>query len=113
MKTLIWVLSLDISLLLGGVTSANAHAAPTKVVHVFVSLADNQYQGIVPIPAKLGDGDNPAQNLYWGAAYGMKHFFTKKAEAWENIGCLNSPYDTVLERCFFKLKKSDYFCKVF
>src|SRR5207249_4829544 len=38
-----------------------------KVIHVVVALCDNQYQGIVPVPALIGNGDNPAKNLYWGA----------------------------------------------
>ena len=41
---------------------------PARLVHVFVALADNAHQGIVPVPAALGNGDDAAQNLYWGAA---------------------------------------------
>jgi hypothetical protein len=37
---------------------------PVRVAHVFVALADNQHQGIVPVPATLGDADAPASNLY-------------------------------------------------
>jgi hypothetical protein len=46
--------------------------SPRRVVHVFVALADNQHQGIVPVPAKLGNGDSPLTNLYWGATFGVK-----------------------------------------
>ena len=42
------------------------------VIHVFVALADNVNQGIVSVSASLGNGDNPASNLYWGAAFGIK-----------------------------------------
>jgi len=51
-----------------------------KLVHVFVALADNKHQGIVPVPAALGNGQDAANNLYWGAMYGVKTFFgrTKK-----------------------------------
>ncbi len=42
------------------------------VVHVVVALCDNEYQGIVPVPPALGDGDDPARNLYWGALYGVR-----------------------------------------
>jgi hypothetical protein len=35
-----------------------------RVVHVFVALADNAHQGIVPVPARLGNGDDAAANLY-------------------------------------------------
>src|SRR5687768_2778496 len=43
----------------------------SRVVHVFVALCDNEYQGIVPVPARIGNGDDPDNNLYWGAAYGV------------------------------------------
>ena len=46
-----------------------------RTVHVFVALADNEHQGIVPVPAKLGNGEDPEHNLYWGSAYGVKTFF--------------------------------------
>jgi hypothetical protein len=36
-----------------------------RVVHVFVALADNQHQGIIPVPAVLGNGVDPVRNLYW------------------------------------------------
>jgi hypothetical protein len=49
------------------------------VAHVIVCLADNQHQGIVPVRADLGDGQNPAENLYWGALYGVKKFMPTKA----------------------------------
>src|ERR1700731_1120829 len=39
--------------------------SPVRVVHVYVALADNQSQGIVPVPARLGNGDAPATNPYF------------------------------------------------
>ena len=51
-----------------------------RTIHVFVALADNEYQGIVPVPSRLGNGDDPGHNLYWGAAYGIKTFFARSAE---------------------------------
>lgn len=47
------------------------------VAHVVVVLCDNRNQGIVPVPASLGDGQNPRTNLYWGAAYGLKTYFRR------------------------------------
>jgi hypothetical protein len=35
-------------------------------IRVFVALADNKTQGIVPVPPKIGDGDDAQHNLYWG-----------------------------------------------
>ncbi|EDY21883.1 hypothetical protein CfE428DRAFT_0008 [Chthoniobacter flavus Ellin428] len=40
--------------------------APAAEIHVFVALADNATQGIVPVPAKIGNGDDAEHNLYWG-----------------------------------------------
>src|SRR6266576_3547327 len=51
-----------------------AESSP-RVVHVFVALADNQRQGIIPVPPALGNGRDPQHNLYWGAAYGVKTYF--------------------------------------
>lgn len=43
-------------------------AGPGKQVAVFVALCDNEHQGIAPVPAKIGNGFIPAQNLYWGCS---------------------------------------------
>jgi hypothetical protein len=39
-----------------------------RQIHVFVPLADNQHQRIVPVPATLGNRDDLARNLYWRKA---------------------------------------------
>jgi hypothetical protein len=71
-----------------------------RVVHVFVALADNVHQGIVPVPAALGNGDDPGRNLYWGAAYGVRTYFRKSAE-WKEIAVLQNPSTSILERVVF------------
>jgi hypothetical protein len=71
-----------------------------RTVHVFVALADNVHQGIVPVPAALGNGDDPGRNLYWGAAYGVRTYFRKSAE-WKEIAVLQNPSTSVLERAVF------------
>jgi hypothetical protein len=71
------------------------------VIHVFVALADNVNQGIVPVSASLGNGDNAATNLYWGAAFGIRTFFSKN-KAWDLISVTPNPSATILERCIFK-----------
>lgn len=48
------------------------------VAHILVPLCDNVNQGIVPVNASLGNGQNPKTNLYWGAGYGMKTHFQRK-----------------------------------
>ena len=68
-----------------------------------MSLVDNASQGIVPVPAKIGNGDDPRSNLYWGALYGVKTFLSK-ADGWRKLGCEINLSDTILERCEFSWK---------
>lgn len=78
-----------------------------RVVHVFVALCDNDNQGIVPVPQKIGNGQDPFNNLYWGAAYGVKTYFDKKSENWILLASFKSPSKFVLERIVFKNTESD------
>jgi hypothetical protein len=82
--------------------------ASPRVVHVFVALADNQHQGIILVPAALGNGSDPQRNLYWGAAYGVKSFFRASKE-WELIWSGRPSKDAVLERCIFKNRQENVF----
>jgi hypothetical protein len=78
-----------------------------KVIHVFVALCDNRYQGIVKVPALIGNGQDPANNLYWGASFGIKTFFKRSAE-WDLIK--SEKIDSIiLERLIFKNKKNNYY----
>lgn len=76
---------------------SDAAAGRPIVVHVFVALADNESQGIVPIPRALGDGDTPRTNLYWGARYGVGHFLARE-RGWRRVAHGSSPSSNVLER---------------
>ncbi|MDR1242123.1 MAG: hypothetical protein LBM00_04970 [Deltaproteobacteria bacterium] len=78
----------------------SAQAAP-RVAHVLVSLCDNEYQGIVPVPPALGNGSDPDKNLYWGAAYGLKTFMRKQPE-WKLLGREANPAPRILERLVFR-----------
>jgi hypothetical protein len=71
-----------------------------RVVHVFVALADNAHQGIVPVPAALGNGDDPARNLYWGAQFGVRTFF-KNSPEWKEPLYFRQASPSVLERSIF------------
>ena len=51
--------------------------ADDRTVGVYVVLADNASQGIVPVPAAFGNGDDPEHNLYWGCADGLKADFER------------------------------------
>jgi hypothetical protein len=77
----------------------------TPVIHVFVALADNVNQGIVPVSESLGNGDNAVTNLYWGAAFGIKTFFSRNRD-WELVSVIPNPTDTILERCIFKHRRA-------
>lgn len=78
-----------------------------KVTYTLVALCDNESQGIVPVPAYIGDGDNPSTNLYWGCGYGLKTFFTKSPD-WQLIKSLKID-SVILERLiFFNRKQNTY-----
>jgi hypothetical protein len=83
-------------------------ANAARVIHVVVALCDNEYQGIVPVPAKIGNGDDAAHNLYWGAAYGVKTFFSKLKD-WARLPDAAPPKPAVLERIVFKHKSRDVY----
>lgn len=83
----------------GSLLAANSLSA-AKVIHVIVALCDNKYQGIVPVPEKIGNGQDPANNLYWGCGYGVKTFFKKSSE-WKLISTKKMA-GTILERIVFK-----------
>ena len=74
------------------------------VIHVFVALADNVNQGIVPVSASLGNGDSPGTNLYWGAAFGVRTFFSRNKD-WELVSITRNPSTTILERGIFKHRR--------
>ena len=77
-----------------------------RVVHVFVALADNEHQGIVPVPASLGNGEDAGRNLYWGAAFGVRTFF-KNSPEWKEILHFNQPKESILERSIFQNRNGE------
>jgi len=89
-------------------TNETAPVNSMPVVHVFVALADNEHQGIVPVSKSLGDGDNTKTNLYWGAAFGVKTFFAKSRD-WELLSSVVNPTSVVLERCTFKHRRQNLY----
>jgi hypothetical protein len=74
---------------------------PGRVIHVLVALSDNINQGIVPVPAHLGNGEDTVRNLYWGAAYGVRTYFSKSPN-WQKVAEIDHPKDIVLQRLVFK-----------
>lgn len=77
-----------------------------RTIHVFVALCDNINQGIVPVPKTLGDGQDPKNNLYWGALYGVKTHF-KKSKDWTFLKTLKTENAQILERVLFKHKTTN------
>ena len=88
--------------------AAPLFAQPPRVVHVFVALADNEHQGIIPVPKRLGNGTDPANNLYWGAGYGVKSFFAHSAD-WRLLSAGSGPKLEVLERCVFQHRSQNVY----
>ncbi|THU32553.1 hypothetical protein FAM09_27410 [Niastella caeni] len=78
-----------------------------KTVHVFVALCDNKYQGIVPVPAGIGNGQDPNSNLYWGCSAGISTYF-KNSKEWVFIKKYKTDY-VRLERLVFKHKWKKYY----
>ena len=60
--------------------SSGIGLAAERTIGVFIALADNKHQGIVPVPEAIGNGDDPERNLYWGTADGLRGFFDRSKE---------------------------------
>lgn len=83
-------------------TAANSvsYDSAIETIHVMVALCDNTYQGIVPVPAKIGNGQNPGANLYWGCGYGVRSYFKKSSE-WKLVKSIRID-SLIMERLIFK-----------
>ena len=78
-----------------------------KTIHVIVALCDNKYQGIVPVPRAIGNGQDPNSNLYWGNNYGVRAYF-KNSKDWKLIS--KKKADKIrLERLVFKHITRNYY----
>jgi hypothetical protein len=95
MKTLLITLML--------VAAVMVEAAP-KQARVFVALCDNKTQGIVPVGEKIGNGDKPDDNLYWGCSEGLGSFF-RSSGRWKITSSRTNVTPTILRR--FELKHAD------
>jgi hypothetical protein len=73
----------------------SAFAADERTVGVFIALCDNVYQGIVPVPKAVGDGDDPEHNLYWGCSEGFMGVFGKSPQ-WKKESSAETPSTDVL-----------------
>jgi hypothetical protein len=73
------------------------------VFHVVVALCDNKYQGIIPVPARIGNGDDLVDNLYWGADYGVKTYFCQ-LKGWSLVSSTKNINPFILERLIFQAR---------
>ncbi len=88
---------LAIGWLLALISIEPIHAAE---IRVFVALADNKSQGIIPVPAKIGNGDDAARNLYWGCDEALPVILRKSAD-WKLTSREPGTKETILERVIF------------
>jgi len=78
-----------------------------RTIHVFVALCDNKYQGIIPVPPAIGNGQDPNGNLYWGCDAGVRTYF-KRSDEWTLVRHYRLD-STRLERLVFRHKKRKYY----
>lgn len=71
-----------------------------RVIHIFVALCDNVHQRILPVAPALGRGDDPDGNLYWGALYGVRTYFSRQ-NAWVLLEKQKNPSKIIKERLIF------------
>ncbi|MDB6120120.1 MAG: hypothetical protein JWO08_3901 [Verrucomicrobiaceae bacterium] len=74
--------------------------AKDKTIRVFVALCDNATQGIIPVPPKIGNGDDLDNNLYWGCDEGLRSVFRKSSD-WKRVKQQKPASGPVLERLEF------------
>lgn len=86
-------------LLLLFLSSVSTLAEPARI-HVFIALADNKSQGILPVPAKIGNGNDAAHNLYWGCSDALKPVLIA-SKSWKLKRTDASPTADILERAVF------------
>jgi hypothetical protein len=89
------------------INNAVQYDSSLKAIHIFVALCDNKYQGIVPVPAKIGNGQDPHNNLYWGCGFGIRTYF-KNSQEWKLIK-IQKPDSVKLERLVFKHVTKNYY----
>jgi hypothetical protein len=78
----------------------NLHDTSYTTIHVMVALCDNKYQGIAPVPAAIGNGQDYKNNLYWGCSFGIKTFFSKSNQ-WQLMHAYKKD-SIILQRAIFK-----------
>jgi hypothetical protein len=81
-------------------------SAAEKSIRIFVALCDNKSQGIMPVGEKIGNGDNPDANLYWGCSDGFGSYF-KASKAWKVKESASEISETILRRMVLQREVDD------
>ena len=89
-----------IRLILALILANSAFAAEPVRIQVFIALADNKTQGILPVPPAIGNGDDAAKNLYWGCSEALKPVL-KSSGIWKLVRTETAPRPDVIERATF------------
>lgn len=79
-------------------------SAAGKSIRVFVALCDNATQGIIPVPPKIGNGNDLDNNLYWGCDEGVRSIF-KQSKSWKLTSSTRTDTkgdELILEQLYFK-----------
>ncbi|MFO0554841.1 MAG: hypothetical protein U0271_41070 [Polyangiaceae bacterium] len=79
-------------------TYTRVHSEKQLVVHVYVPLCSNDQVNCGSTLA--GEPANLEHNLYWGAIFGQKRFFSRKASTFTSLA-LETKGEVVLERAAF------------
>ena len=93
------------AILLLSLLTSSALAAP-KNVRVFVALCDNKTQGIEKVGEKIGNGDVPDENLYWGCSDGFGSLFRHSRE-WKVTEARENVSEVILRRMELKHSSGD------
>lgn len=80
--------------------------AETKSIRVFVALCDNKSQGIIPVGERIGNGDDPDGNLYWGCDDGFRSYF-RRSKKWEVVKSEKDISHSVMRRMELNHKEDD------
>lgn len=72
-----------------------------RKIEVFVCLCDNEHQAIAKVGKAIGNGLDPAGNLYWGCSDGLSTYF-KKSTKWKLTDTQKPKDSPILETLTFK-----------
>lgn len=85
-----------ISLIFLGLDPVEAPSAE-RTIGVFVALADIRHQGIGYVSKRAGRGDDPENNIYWGAADALVEVFRRDAQ-WKLVETSGAAADSIVLR---------------